>query len=60
MRSSLKVVIVQTDPRGVFSREEVKERPELFGSRMCQQMVRDVERMEENGATNRSLKLVIT
>ena len=31
----------------------VKERPELFGGRMCQQMLRDVERMEEYGATNR-------
>ena len=49
------MVIVQTDPRNVFYREEVKERPELFSARMCQQMVRDVERMEEYGASNRSL-----
>ena len=49
------MVIVQTDPRNVFYREDVKERPELFSARMCQQMVRDVERMEEYGASNRSL-----
>ena len=49
-------MIVQTDPRTVYYKEEVEEKAELFSARMCQHMVRDVERMEEYGATNR-LKL---
>ena len=49
----MRVVIVQSDPRTVYYGEGVKERPELWGARTCQQMVRDLERMEEFGATNR-------
>ena len=47
------MVIVQTDPRTVYYREAVRERPELWGARRCQQMLRDLERMEEFAATNR-------
>ena len=47
------MVIVQTDPRTAYYREAVKERAELWGARICQQMLRDLERMEEFGATNR-------
>ena len=47
------MVIVQTDPRTVYYKDQVEEKAELFSARMCHQMVRDVERMEEFVATNR-------
>ena len=47
------MVVVQTDPRTLYYHDGANERAELWGARICQQMVRDLERMEEFGATNR-------
>ena len=52
-RAQLKVVVLHEDPRTVFHAEKISEDARKFGSRMCLQMMRDMERMTEFSAYSR-------
>ena len=49
-RSQIKVIILHQDPRTIFFNEKIEEDVGRFSARMCIQMIRDMERMNEFSA----------
>ena len=49
-RSEIKVIILHQDPRSVYYNEKIEEDVRRFSARMCIQMMRDMERMNEFSA----------
>lgn len=52
-RSEIKVIFVHQDPRSVYFNDNIAEDARLFGSRICLQMMRDMQRLEEFSAYTR-------
>ena len=54
-RTQIKVIFIHQDPRSVFFNDEISENGRMFGTRICLQMIRDIQRMEEFSAYTRNV-----